>query len=1164
MKYLLLLGLLLVARLSAAQNAVLWKIEGNELTKPSYLYGYLPITTDEIAPLVPQKVVELSSEIEAVATMIDLGPRVQPEFILRLFNPSGDNRLRDILSVADYEAFNAMAEDIMQVSLDQLTDTEILLLGETLLAVRGAREEEAAGVDPAIPQAHLMSDYLATLYNQQGKQVMSLAPFTFITTDIDPTDTLLVRKAVKRYLEGISVNTSPKDALAVKAYNRQNIEAVAAYNSRQDKTFFDSEKLLELHGPYFAASLVSKMHYQPVLAVVDVGYLTGEPGLINQLKERGYTLSPVQTEMVGAEQLPQHLKGAFPFVHSVGNGKALNMPGAPVFEAVDSRFFYRHIDTDFIEYYHIPEYSRYDLKSNKRLLEELTETILSTENVYEASPLTKDFKSVVYKGRGVDEAYVHFRVEHNKKLKKFSIAAVKGTYKQVASEKAFRFLNSLRLTKGNEAEGETMLFSDLGFSMVKPEVITYGIHKSTTTDDSQAHETVLYSGDINFTIFDLPYDRIAPDPEKTVESYISNIVTNLKIKEKYYTIDNIVVDGVPGAKLTIDMPNTLPTSLYVVVRGNRVLIIEPRGTSYGYYNTENIEFLPFEPADFFPFEAGDFTTIFPDYQVDTLVQNFDFNHRVLGEHDELPFYTAKDPKSSKQYALLPIPISDFTEVVDFIDLATETAEIFNRKGSEVQLVSDSTIGQRRIARFYISSENPLAWSSEVQVTLVPGYVVAQSVHGPAEHKGNFEATRFFNSLEIANISGLDVVTASDKDFKKALFSRLNNTDSTTKAEAISELRQTEMKFLLPKDLLGILPATAEAAIADSTLLHAVLRQWVIQGWAVPKPQFQELYNAMPANDDNRWLILHAAAYEAHDVDLLMELIQSSPPKIVNSEDWWNAFRPFSYNEFAKTPALLPYFEELINFKGPDIQLVYLLGNALDAGVVTATDLLPYQNLIDARLDEITNRYRSTLAKPAKGIERNYLQQLARLLGALPTTPQRLNLLRQLEESEKEGFVKFSVAVALYRHNQPPTDVTIATLAKDELFLYDIVGLLQEYNQLERLPSSQAKQQEVAQSLLVNRLYKESLVADNIKLFRTEKVEVEGEMGYYYFFRIKFKGDAGTEYYLGGAGLFSEDQQDIVPQRVLTNVLPKQVYKGASLERQLDKMRQDLIEFTSEQ
>ncbi len=72
------------------------------------------------------------------------------------------------------------------------------------------------------------------------------------------------------------------------------------------------------------------------------------------------------------------------------------------------------------------------------------------------------------------------------------------------------------------------------------------------------------------------------------------------------------------------------------------------------------------------------------------------------------------------------------------------------------------------------------------------------------------------------------------------------------------------------------------------------------------------------------------------------------------------------------------------------------------------------------------------------------------------------------------------------------------------------------------------------------------------------------MGYYYFFRIKFKGDAGTEYYLGGAGLFSEDQQDIVPQRVLTNVLPKQVFKGASLERQLDQMRQDLIDFTSEQ
>lgn len=278
---------------TATYPSLLWEISGNQLTKSCYLYGTMHVSQKLAFHLSDSFYVNLQA-CDLVA--LELNPEtwlneiVEKEINLNPYGGVGydehDNdfyRTAFAFETADNEliASALSADDVLLNSLlyrssgDGMTEFE----EETYLDLYIYQTGKKLGLD-----IRALEDF--DQVNAFQRQAMKPSE------EDDKRDT-------RKYLREMTRNGKSPRQLLEDAYREGDLNMVDSLNSLLNPFSNWNKYMLIERNKIMVRNLDSLMHYNTVFAGVGAAHLPGEDGMIDLLRERGYTLRPVDRKIGG-------------------------------------------------------------------------------------------------------------------------------------------------------------------------------------------------------------------------------------------------------------------------------------------------------------------------------------------------------------------------------------------------------------------------------------------------------------------------------------------------------------------------------------------------------------------------------------------------------------------------------------------------------------------------------------------------------------------------------------------------------------------------------------------------------------------------------------------------------------------------------------------------
>ena len=262
------------------ENSLLWKISGNNLEKPSYLFGTIHITCDATLNDRVKKALDETSQVVLEVDMDD--PGMQAKMISGIYMKD-EKKIEDLVSKEDFEAINTLLTKHAGVSLDivqnmkpffltamlypKLLDCSMQSFEQELIKVAQAQNEEILGLETIEDQLQVFDDIP---YEDQVADLLRSAK-----------DNLEYDKATfSKMLE---------------VYKAENIKEMQAMMD-DDKSIASEhqDKLLTNRNKKWISRISELSKKQATFYGVGAGHLAGENGVILLLRKAGYTVTAVK------------------------------------------------------------------------------------------------------------------------------------------------------------------------------------------------------------------------------------------------------------------------------------------------------------------------------------------------------------------------------------------------------------------------------------------------------------------------------------------------------------------------------------------------------------------------------------------------------------------------------------------------------------------------------------------------------------------------------------------------------------------------------------------------------------------------------------------------------------------------------------------------------
>ncbi len=263
-----------------SQQALLWKISGNGLAKPSYLFGtihaicpedfVLSETVKKSLASTEQLALEIDMDDPALLLNIQKGAMMEKESIQRLY------------TLAEYQVVQQHFLKTMNVDIKHLDKMKPMLLNAMLLLqLTGCRPESYEQRLLALAQAQglvvtgveTVEDQIATFEKIPYKMQAEMLLESIENMDEGKAN---YKKMVALYL---AQNLTGLEKLLKKDFKQEHGAMEGALFTERNKKWLPvMEKEAKAKATFFA---------------VGAGHLTGENGVLELLRRKGYTLTPM-------------------------------------------------------------------------------------------------------------------------------------------------------------------------------------------------------------------------------------------------------------------------------------------------------------------------------------------------------------------------------------------------------------------------------------------------------------------------------------------------------------------------------------------------------------------------------------------------------------------------------------------------------------------------------------------------------------------------------------------------------------------------------------------------------------------------------------------------------------------------------------------------------
>lgn len=262
------------------ENSTLWKIEGNGLEKPSYLFGTIHITCDATIKPEVKKALDETSKVVLEIDMDD--PELQLKMMSGMHMKDG-KKISDLVSEDEFKIIDVMITREVGMPLKMLETIKpffliSMLYPKLLDCPMQSFEQELLKV--AKEQEDTI-DGLETIEDQM--QVFEDIPYEDQVVD-------LLRTAK----DNLAYDKATFDKM-LETYNNEDITAMVEMMNDENNVSVSKhqDKLLDNRNKNWIPKISAFAKEQPTFFGVGAGHLAGENGVINLLRKAGFRVTAV-------------------------------------------------------------------------------------------------------------------------------------------------------------------------------------------------------------------------------------------------------------------------------------------------------------------------------------------------------------------------------------------------------------------------------------------------------------------------------------------------------------------------------------------------------------------------------------------------------------------------------------------------------------------------------------------------------------------------------------------------------------------------------------------------------------------------------------------------------------------------------------------------------
>ncbi len=1033
------------------------------------------------------------------------------------------NNIKAHLSAEEYDILNKKVIKETGLGIDKLTKKDAKSVAMLLSKPVPGKKDNATFLDA----------FLFKIASQQKKKLIGLE-YSYEYNSLDSIDgkknkwisdlkEIIYFDQVKEYSEKL-----------ISMYWAGDIQKIYAL------TGFTGSTTMDIRNTRMVDRMETNMKEMPVFTAVGAAHLPGQKGIIQLLRNKGYTVTPVQATFTGMaakfkEKADENLWVNFT---NEENGYAVDLPSNPfpnksmtdkginiyLYPDIASGLTYMTM-TFFMpmEIKKGAESKMFKASIDNMLKEKNSKLLKSNVSTFNGYP---SFDFEIYTPS--DQMYSKGKMILRNKIYYMVFA---GSYKRESLNgpdaekyfKSFQFINF-------KNPGWKDYISQAGAYKVSVPFTMTEIKNDVDADSNQI--SIAMASDPNEELaFGASYVNFKRGFYIFDDSlYFASAVERMAASRggSIDTIADIEIAGYPGKDFTVAVEGFFIRGR-IVMRGSRPYTYFVIGDKKKVAGESSTNFL-----ESFRFTDYDTTMLTPFKYKDDLVLNVP--SEVSVDIDSSSYYFLKsfnqnfyfqDKNSGTSYSLM---ITHYPEYYynSESDFFKEVTDLHAEKGDSV--VSSKNVNIDGINGLELVVEKGKI-NTNVKVILLPS---GQNVYQlytqyPRLEKESRVQKEFFSSFHFSK-----PVKPTFYQSKAALLLKdITSEDSATRKEA----RKFLGHYKFEKQDLELLHAAVNRSYDDDTVstVYSKVREELFEAIAGlnEKDSYGFIEKIYPSLDSLPELQIEAlkvllGSKSKEGYAVFEKLTAEKLPESQYSNNLFIAL----HDSLQLNAEFLPKVFKHLKYSGYRSDLLYLASNLIDSSKINPSYFEPYEKII-------IELFKNDQANLTVGNSNNYytleenLISAAQLIKNFPENNSYINLLEDLSKHKNFNVSIESVKILLSISKKVDPSV-IAKLASDRDYRIRLYNILKEREQLNLFPEKYLKQSYFAESDMSSVL-SDDMIPEDLVLINTKVKKVEGVEGRYYLYKYSLLSDEGKEeWYVGVSGPHPVDKTQVVTEGERTN------------------------------
>ncbi|MBS1600443.1 MAG: TraB/GumN family protein [Bacteroidetes bacterium] len=1126
------IGLVCFRSSSQAQkipNSLLWRISGNGLQKPSYLYGTLHLTDERIFNFGDS----LYSAIEkSDGFAIEVNPDDMTPYIVDLVKREIKNGklIKDMMNEKEFKKYSTQLSKKLNKPADHITSHDIFREKNKWLE-DGYRKGKMETIVDA---------YLFDIARRQGKWTGGVED---MSDQAGLIDNLIDESDIKQIALSDKANSKNEIEQMTQVYINSDLNSVDSMINFTDSSYRDA--LLIKRNKKMARRMDSLAHVRAMVFAVGTAHLPGAEGLIKLLRSRGFNVEPVfySKKIKSSDYTFHEVDIPWTKVDDPNGYYHVNMPGKPgdieMYGLLEMKMYFNIFNSTgyLVASINVP----HEKKNVDSMLQLFATNVFKERKLKSAKDITiNNISGKELESRDM-EGYKHGYILYKNNVIYLVVGfATTENVKPLAELK--KFLASYQPVEKSlttDANIFTYVDSAFSFKIDLPSKPQSGADLVQSTDKSIKSNLMVCVDQQSGSYFLFGVNQAAPgysitNDSATLRNIHDNVIkkySNIKSDTTYVKNNHRVLEfegHIPSAGVN--------AKIYYEFRGNRWYGLV---AMYGSDEPKPIVSRFMESFTLLDYPASSWAKRVPADSLFTIWGPSPIRYRSTKDTVDVYSSDAYEMYDGSRGTTYEVVIEDMGKYF----WQTSDTSFWNKLEKSSITYKDTLLSKKYVQSgnlkgVEIVKKEKGSFNIIRKRTFLFGDTAYTLVVTEAEENSNDKnINKFFDDFTFnkpAPVSNLKVSKA------KILLEDLLSKDSATRSKAydalkIAPFQKSELPMLHEALLKKYIDTENDYQSTNSLIVHKLADLKDNSSLDFAKKNY-----ALVSDSNVKNILLQLIAeYKTKEnyVDLL-KLLQQSPPVKELPYSFRNTLNDSLKLSATMFPGMLTLLKDTI--MAPVV--LFLAADLLDSNAISVDMIKPYSQDI---LKFAAFRYKKLSTHVDEYVYED--RHLIKVLGKI-NSPDCNSMLQKWLQLDK-NYLRIKCVVALTENKQVVDPQVLLKLAKDKNYRLNLYDELKELKSQNLFPRQYLTQQYFAESMVYESAIEDDYEPNAITFIAQKIISFKGKKSRFFFFKVSYEEEEKT-FHLGCAGPFDVDATKISSDKATGHLYYEEEYTQAKQEKQI--------------